>query len=1107
MSEDESQSYSAANLTRIGSDSEEDQYEEEGWEAQQLLDLPVPGVPPPLPLDPRPPLLHANTRRATTMAGNQIIPVCSSTLCRGCTTSCQEDYAESDLWCDCCKAGRWDLCDKRDRCREWTDNQFQHFQDLQTVARSGALREDPPPPPMSSAAPALFSASISRPVTQTASTHSEVDGAIGGSTPLVPPVVSTSEQVGQSQERVGQSQVQAGQPEVKTSSIVSVRPKLVDKTSPGSTMIGDPKTTSGAPPPFTPPFSYSSKIGVPVGGGRIQSFPDNPFWGYGSSAISPFPPEHEEEGIWMESDHPESSMPRNPPPWMGDGIPEQTADSNVREELWRKTRNVDLEDTNESFASPMTQTPTSQEGSMAEWQQDRRSCRGRGLLAEAARGRGRGRSEPKKSILKPPTFLPPTSYNRDNWFEYERQDNTVKDHGLQQEHINFGEVPDSSLFNFQEEGQSTNTQAPFQRRTQSEGQTRVTWSSSTPLRRPSSLERGRRRIPASQGIREPSGFSQSSRSNISPGPDREEETGDRGEDNQTKVTRVLEMITEQLLKNRSTKANSHPSIKLPQMTLPTPTKKSATGEVSTKSYYLWKCSLATALQNHSLDPKAILLLYSTNEKLLPVEWQSIFASSSTLKEAICGLDLLFPPLSSVHPEIVRSMTNLPVLNSPSEKTKVFRISTLLRSLEQLIKLFGRDPSKDLSRQETMVIIYGLSSTNESRAELVTEIGEMDGARRRGVLYAHSLRNYLLRSRMILTDVIAAVQIVGRTEGGDGKVKSAAAQHRQQEKGKEGKKDITCLLCPKAHATFACKEQLALVQSGQRTLPASICRICLRETGEKHPKVCGEKRYQKDGVYQIINFRCIKGCGINHRLCSCKAGPSISIDKDQTPSQKKASAATRVVELLQEEEASGGGEEADSREERGQVFSAAAKSREVEGEVIFQIENVLLQGRDKTTFQAVASFDTHGSSHFVSGDIPDNYNHSDFEEDRTFEIDTIHGKSYTQHQVLELKILTLKGPVHLQAIRGSWINPKEEGVLDQETAARFGISTPELEDCEGRALPRIIIGCSKLNSLHPRSIAAPPGFNLIHPNLACFRSRIGQGVLCAGAKGAGTVTRF
>ena len=89
----------------------------------------------------------------------------------------------------------------------------------------------------------------------------------------------------------------------------------------------------------------------------------------------------------------------------------------------------------------------------------------------------------------------------------------------------------------------------------------------------------------------------------------------------------------------------------------------------------------------------------------------------------------------------------------------------------------------------MVIIYGLSSTNESRAELVTEICEMDKARRRGVLYAHSLRNYLLRSRMILTDVIAAVQIVGRQDG-DGRVKSAAAQLRLKEKEKEGKRDWT-----------------------------------------------------------------------------------------------------------------------------------------------------------------------------------------------------------------------------------------------------------------------------------------------------------------------------
>ena len=94
--------------------------------------------------------------------------------------------------------------------------------------------------------------------------------------------------------------------------------------------------------------------------------------------------------------------------------------------------------------------------------------------------------------------------------------------------------------------------------------------------------------------------------------------------------------------------------------------------------------------------------------------------------------------------------------------------------------------------------------------------------------------------MILTDVIAAVQIVGRSDG-DGRVKSAAAQHRLKEKEKEGKRDIKCLLCSKSHPTFSCSEQLALLRTGQRTLPAGVCKICLQATGDKHPKVCGEKK--------------------------------------------------------------------------------------------------------------------------------------------------------------------------------------------------------------------------------------------------------------------------
>ena len=140
-------------------------------------------------------------------------------------------------------------------------------------------------------------------------------------------------------------------------------------------------------------------------------------------------------------------------------------------------------------------------------------------------------------------------------------------------------------------------------------------------------------------------------------------------------------------------------------------------------------------------------------------------------------------------------------------------------------------------------------------------------------------------------------------------------------------------------------------------------------------------------------------------------------------------------------------------------------------------------------------------------MSDNFNWAINEEDRSFEIDTIHGKTFTKHQVLEIKLLTLKGAVMLEAIKGSWIDPKEEETLNPETAARFGITTPELEDGEGKALPRIIIGCSKVNSLHPKPIPAPPGFQELHPNLACFKSKISRAVLCAGATGGGANNRF
>merc|ERR1711989_270532 len=274
----------------------------------------------------------------------------------------------------------------------------------------------------------------------------------------------------------------------------------------------------------------------------------------------------------------------------------------------------------------------------------------------------------------------------------------------------------------------------------------------------------------------------------------------------------------------------------------------------------------------------------------------------------------------------------------------------------------------------------------------------------------------------------------------------------------GKKEIKCLLCSESspvHRTFDCKSQLALLRAGKRTLPPHICKICLQNKEPQHPKDCGQRRIQRGGVYQILSFKCVKGCGVNNRLCSCNAGPSITVDPDQTPGPKIKSAATMVAEVGQMGE---GAREEEVRteveDERVVVQSAAARpltADEEEGETIFQAENVFLQGKDMQTLKAVASFDTHGSSTFISGTIPPNFNWSDDNEERSFEIDTIHGKAFTRHQVLKIKILTLKGAVPVNAIKGSWINPKEETLLDPDFAERFGLAQTELEDNEGNPL--------------------------------------------------------
>jgi len=1045
---EESAVASAANLARLGS---EDEYEEESFPDQVLQDHTIP-------LDTSPPRLQVFTRNSRALAGGQSFPPCRSQSCRGCKPSCREEYEgrEENFWCQMCAQARDHLCETRDRCIFWSEEEHRQFKDLQVVARSGALES-------TMAEPNTFPpATLRRPGTT-------LGGEAGSRNDTVPIVQETTEAAcTQTPPPPPQGVVSADQRATSLSLIESVRPKILrgTPTRPEASTSTPASEALSREEEMPTPRGFTSQKGIPTGGGKIQSFPS--YKSYGAGAVSPSPAQPGNTEQMFNSahlfEHPLTQGRRQEEaaeqPWDGGGLPGPRSQSGDQQQaIWNQMRNLSVNESRDEddFASPMSQTPNSVITGDDGYAQRPLSVR---------------------PILKAPVLMPGASRH---WQE---------DHRYQTPTVARTPTPNSAFTGWEEDQNQRKAFAGELERRQ-ENSARVTWS--TPVRR-SNLEKGRRRVSEThlreQEEREPS--------QLHPPPDRGDDA--QAEDNQTRVTRVLEMLTSQLMRTQNNRQSGTSSIKLPQLTLPS-IKRSASGEVGARAYFSWKANLAHSIHNHGIDPNAILLLYSTNEKLLPIEWQTILCSSSSLQSAIFSLDMLFPPLSSLHPEIVKEMTSLATLTSPSEKTKVFRISTLLKSLEELLKLFGNDAARDLSRQEVMVVLYSLSSSSESRAELVTEVCAMDRDRKRGVLYAQSLRNYLVRTRMVLTDIIAAIRLVGRPEAEHvGKHKSAAAHLRMEEKGR--KREISCMLCTKLHPTFSCKEQLALVREGKRTLPKQLCNICLQKTGEKHPKDCGLRRIQKDGIFRIIDFKCARNCGVNNRLCACRAGPSISIDKDQSPAAKIiGSAATRVVEINLMEDEVGVEEEVAGDEELEVVHTAAARPRLLEeerGEVIFQAENIYLQGRDQQTLRAVASYDTHGSSHFLAGELPENFNWAKANLDKSFEIDTIHGKTFTRHQVFKVKILTLQGALQMEVIKGSWIQPHEEARLGPDLAERFGVTVPDFEDEKGDALPRIIIGCSLISKLHPRHVKVPAGLSEIQPGLACFRSRVSKSNLCAGA---------
>lgn len=558
---------------------------------------------------------------------------------------------------------------------------------------------------------------------------------------------------------------------------------------------------------------------------------------------------------------------------------------------------------------------------------------------------------------------------------------------------------------------------------------------------------------------------------------------------QLQVARILEKLTERLDKPPQQRTVSAPSsLKMPSLQLPT-IRRTGNNEVTTRAYYQWKIALSTVLSLHGVGPDAILIHYATTPKLLPEEFTTIMANSESLQQAIKSLDSLFAPLVSIRPELIRGMTDLPPLVNASEKTRVFRITTVLRLLDEFIKFFGTSPHRDLSRQDVLVILHNFYGSQESRAELVKEVTHMELAKQRGTMYAESLKDYFTRTRTVLVDVISALQLVGKTEH-SGKARSSAARARLEgkeslrEEEKANGKNPTCLLCSSSkHLTYGCSDQLKLIREGKKKLDKKICSSCLGPLSKPHGDNCAIKRSFRDGVYILTDFKCNKGCGVHNRLCNCQAGPTQKVDPDQSKPQR--SAATRAVEIQEE------------GEDMPRLLSAANAVNK-DGEVVFLSENLRLLGKDGSTQLCVCSFDSHGSKHFLSGKLSDNFLHSK-EQHKRFQIDTVTGTEESKREIFDIRLLTLKGVLHLEAVEASWVDGAEEPQLNTEEADRHGIALPVTEDHSGAPLPRLILSASEIQ-LHPREVPCPAELRALHPKINLFRSKLSNQLLCGGQLG-------
>ena len=173
-----------------------------------------------------------------------------------------------------------------------------------------------------------------------------------------------------------------------------------------------------------------------------------------------------------------------------------------------------------------------------------------------------------------------------------------------------------------------------------------------------------------------------------------------------------------------------------------------------------------------------------------------------------------------------------------------------------------------------------------------------------------------------------------------------------------------------------------------------------------------------------------------------------------------------------------------------AFSAATETQN--GAVIFQTDTLFLLARNGTTTRIHCSYDNHGSEHYLSGTLPEEFDFNDGQRTTSFRVATIHGSHLNSHTLSTIKLVTLKGIIPINTVSAQWISVDEEPQLDDGLAARHKVSVPK----EVESSLRLILGAGQLVN-HPRPTFIPPRLREEQPGLMLFKSQLSGLVLAGG----------